>query len=293
MIALLLAAAAAASYGAADFSGALASKRVNAMVITVVVQAVSLVALNAMLVVFPEDDRRWTDLGWAALAGLGAALALVCFYRALAIGPMSTAAAVTAAVGTAVPVVVALGLGERPSALTLAGVALCLPGAVLVSAGTSEDGHRATTLPRVRVGQRSDAAATVRLSILAGIGFGLFFVALSRVSADSGLFPLLGARTASIVALSVLLFWRRAWEPLGRTDWPLAIVAGVLDFAANAGYLLAVTRGELAWVAAITSLYPVATVLLARMVLKERLAPVQVLGLGVAAGALVLVALGR
>jgi drug/metabolite transporter (DMT)-like permease len=293
VIALLLAAAAAVSYGAADFSGALASKRVNAMVITVVVQAVSLVALNAMLVIVPEDDRRWTDLGWAALAGLGAALALVCFYRALAIGPMSTAAAVTAAVGTAVPVVVALALGERPSALTLAGVALCLPGAVLVSVGTREDGHRATTLPRARVGQRSDVATTVRLSILAGIGFGIFFVALSRVSADSGLFPLLGARTASIVALSALLFWRRGWEPLGRADWPLAIVAGVLDFAANAGYLLAVTRGELAWVAAITSLYPVATVLLARVVLKERLAPVQVVGLGVAAGALVLVTLGR
>ena len=131
------------------------------------------------------------------------------------------------------------------------------------------------------------------ISVIAGLGFGLFFVALSRTSSDAGLFPLLGARAASITVLALVITGRRVWSPISRPSWPYVLIAGVLDCAANGFYLTALGRGTFVWVAAIASLYPVSTVLLARVVLKERLAPIQVLGLAAAGGALVLIAIGR
>jgi drug/metabolite transporter (DMT)-like permease len=294
MIAVVLAAVAGFSYGASDFSGAVASKRTSSMVITAATQLVSLIVVLAVLVAVPEDDRHLVDLAWGALGGLGAAAALVCFYKALAIGPMSQAAALTALVGTVVPVAVGLVLGERPSVTTLVGMGLCVPAAVLVSAGSATQGETAMLrTPRERVAMLEHAASTRRLAVVAGLGFGLFFVALSRSSADSGLFPLVGARTASVLALAAVLTTRRGWEPIVRRSWVPVIAAGVFDCLASSSYLLAVGRGQLGWVAAISSLYPVSTVLLARVVLKEKLGPLQLVGLVLSAAALALVAIGR
>ena len=129
------------------------------------------------------------------------------------------------------------------------------------------------------------------LAVIAGLGFGLFFVALSRTSPDAGLFPLVGARVASIVLLGTILTARRSWAPLASGSWPIVIVAGVLDCARNAFYITALGNGTFTWIAAITSLYPVATVLLARVILRERLAPIEVAGLLLAGSALTLIAI--
>ncbi len=293
MFPVVLAALSSVSYGASDFAGALASKRTESSIVTVLAQLVSLVTLGVVLVFLPPDVVLLSDFLWGAVGGVGVAVALTLFYRALAIGPMSTAAATTALVGALVPFVAGIALGERPAAITLAGIAASIPAAVMVSAGAPMDGSSPLPAPRERFAAREHAAATTRLSVVAGVGFGLFFVALSRTSADSGLFPLVGARTASIVVLALVLTASRGWGRPHRRSISHVVIAGVLDCAANATYMTAVEQGQLTWVAAITSLYPATTVLLAGVVLHERLGRVQVFGLALAGVALSLVAIGQ
>ena len=292
MIAVALAAVSAVSYGASDFSGAVATKENNATIVTAAVQVVSLLSLLVILWQYPSGQLNMIDLVWGAVGGLGAALGLVAFYQALAWGPMSVAAALTAMWSSAIPVLTGLALGDRPGALTLVGIAVAVPSAVLVSVDDSAFSHTVEATPRDRVVNWRHQARTRMLAIVAGMGFGLFFIALSRTSADGGLYPLLGARVASIAGLAITLSRARQWATIAWRWWPIVIVAGLLDCAANAFYLTAVRSGSLTWVAAISSLYPVTTVLLARIVLHERLGRIQRYGMGAAGLALVLVGVG-
>ena len=297
----MLAALSGLSYGASDFSGGLATKRNDATVVTLSMQIVSLASLGLVLAVLPRAALIPTDLGWGALAGLGAALGLSTFYRALADGPMSTAASVTALLGSLVPVVCGLALGEVPNRPTLVGIGLAVPAGIVVSVGgMTRLGAGRELTPRSRVRNRDRIIRTRRLSLVAGLGFGFFFVALAQTSGEGGLHPLLGARFASITALTLAVAWAHrpgadpgaGGGPIRRADLVAVLVAGVLDCAANSFYLLALEGGSFTWVAAVVSLYPVATVLLARLVLQEKIARLQAGGLVVAASALVLVGVG-
>jgi len=293
MTAVLFAALSGLSYGAGDFSGAFASKRNNAVVVTAVMQVISLLSLLAVIAFLVDGELVYRDLVWGAIGGLGAAVALVTFYKALAVGPMSTAAAVTALLSAVIPVTVGLLIGEVPNNTTLFGIALAIPAGIIISVGAPDlHGRNRFLNPREQAREKERVASTRRLSIVAGIGFGLFFVALAQVSDEGGLYPLLGARGASIGALLIVIAVTRTRISVARQDWGIVGVTGLLDCAANSFYLIALETGSFTWVAAITSLYPVGTVLLARAFLKERIAPAQVAGLGMAAGALVLVAVG-
>jgi uncharacterized membrane protein len=281
------------SYGGSDYAGATAAKDTDAVAVAFAAQFVSLATLVAVLVVWPADEILAADLAWGALGGLGAAIALVTLYRALALGPMSTAASTTALVGVVVPVLAGLLLGDRPSAITMIGVALAIPAAVLVSLGGPPfRPHQIAVSPRDHAVGRGSVAETRALSVVAGLGFAVFFVALSRVSEDSGLFPLVGARGASILVLGVAVVARSSGFGLPRSSRLAVVLAGVLDCAANSFYLLALGEGSLVWVAAITSLYPVSTVLLARVLLDERMRGLQLAGVAGAAVALVLITVG-
>lgn len=293
VIAVVFAVLSGLSYGASDFSGALATKKNNAALVTIVVQIVSLVALGGALYLLDDGTLIAKDLAWGAVAGIGATVGLTTFYKALATGPMSTAASVTGLVGSLVPVATGLLLGEVPNDITLAGIALAIPAAIVVSVGAV--GLRsiaADANPRARTLSRSRASVTRGLSVIAGFGFGLFFVALAQTSGDGGLYPLLGARSASILVLTLVLSTTRSWERVDSGAWPAIAVAGVLDCSANSLYLLALEGGSFTWVAAVVSLYPVGTVLLARLILKEHITRVQLGGLAAAAAALVLISLG-
>jgi len=293
MTALLLAALSGLSYGASDFCGAFASQKNEATLVTVVMQVVSLMALIVGVIMWGDATAGTADFVWGAIAGLGAAVALVTFYKALAQGPMATAASLTALWGASIPVVVGLLLGERPGTITLVGVAIAIPAAILVSVGGLKIDRLSTdTTPRDRVAGLADTVSTRTLALIAGLGFGVFFIALSRTGADSGLYPLVSARIASIVALSIVVTAQSGWRPIARRWWLIIVVTGLLDFAANAFYLTAIKHGSFTWVAAISSLYPVSTVLLARVVLNERLKRLQVYGLGLAGLALTLVGVG-
>jgi drug/metabolite transporter (DMT)-like permease len=218
---------------------------------------------------------RSSDLAWGFLAG-GAGLAgLVLLYGALAQGVMAVVAPVTAMTAALVPVVVGLAVDRSPGVLALAGAACAIIAIGLVSLGPRGGSGRVE--PRI-----------VGRALLAGAMFGLFFTLLGQVSAESGMWPLVGVRASSI-GLGVLIMLR-AGVPfrLPRPVLPATVLAGSLDLAANGLFVAAAARGHLSVVAPIASLYPASTVLLALAIDRERLRLVQVAGLGLAATALVL-----
>jgi drug/metabolite transporter (DMT)-like permease len=197
---------------------------------------------------------------------------------------MSVIAPITAVAATAVPVICGLVLGDRPGVVALIGVALSVLAVVLVSAagGASASLGDRRAIPR----------AALLAALAAGTAFGAFYVLIHNAAPAAGVWPLAAARSASMTAC--LLFALAARRPLAapRASLPIIGLTGALDMAANICFLLAVQRGHLSIVGAVASLYPAATIVLARLVLGERLGAVQHAGLGVAALAVVLISVG-
>jgi drug/metabolite transporter (DMT)-like permease len=274
---LALALASAAAFGTADFLGGLASRRVSALLVTLAAHLAGLaVVLPVVLVLRAPVDPA--SLAWGVASGVFGCAGVIAFFRALASGAMSAAAPITAVVSAALPVLAGILLGERPAAQTWMGIGAGLLAVVAISRGGARS---------ARVDRRSLA-----LAVAAGVGFGLFFVALSRASHASGLWPLLAARVGSLSLLgAVVLAGRMPWraEPAALG---LGAVSGAVDMTANALFLFATRQGELALVAVLASLYPAATVLLALAFLRERLRATQLAGVGLALLAVTLIASG-
>lgn len=276
---VLLAALSSLVYGTADFLGGFASKRTDGVVVTFVSQACGCVVLAVALALWPDVTVTAGDIWWGIAAGVGGGLGLMLFYPALAAGPMSVVAPATAICGAIVPLVVGVALGERPSVPALCGVLIALPAIVLVARERDEGvaGVRRSTIVR---------------AVLAGIGFGAFFVCLSRAESSAGLWPLVGARIGSLGMLAIVLTLMRRRVVVATGSWGLIIAAGWGDIVANSLYVLAVGRGLLSVVAVIGSMYPASTVILAQIFLGERMQRAQVVGLALAGAALALVAIG-
>jgi drug/metabolite transporter (DMT)-like permease len=278
-VAVVLALASAVVYGASDFLGGLASRRASVFGVVAFSQ---LAGLGALLLLLPWLGGPVTPLDvWAGgAAGLAGAAGLLVFFRALAGGVMSVVAPVTAVTAAAVPVLVGVLTGDRVGPWVAAGIALALVAVVLVSAEGGLAALRATRPPGLAP------------ALVAGAAFGLFFVLLDRTSADAGLSPLVAARVASVaLVVAVALGTGRAVRA-GRAALPLIVVSGLGDMTANALFLLATQQGgQLAITGVLASLYPVSTVVLAQLVLRERLVPAQLAGLGAAAAAVALITL--
>jgi drug/metabolite transporter (DMT)-like permease len=276
-VAVLLALVSAVVYGASDFLGGLASRRAPVFGVVALSQVIGLAAL-VVLLPWLGGDASTADLAWGAAAGLAGATGLVVFFRTLARAVMSVVAPVTAVTAAAVPVAVGLLGGERVGPWASAGIVLALVAIVLVSA---ENGL--AELRRAR-------ATGLGSALLAGAAFGLFFVLLDRTSEDSGLTPLVPARIASVTFVLLVAAIGRRPLRVGRAALPLVALSGVGDMTANALFLLATQQGgQLAVVGVLASLYPVSTVVLAQVVLRERLVAVQVGGLTMAVAAVVLI----
>jgi len=278
-VAVVLALSSAVVYGASDFLGGLASRRTSVFGVVALSQVVGLAALLVLLPWLggPVDAA---DLGWGAAAGLAGAAGLVVFFRTLAGGVMSVVAPVTAVTAAAVPVLVGLAGGDRIGAWAGVGITLALVAVVLVSA---ESGLSAL---------RAARPAALAPALLAGSMFGLFFVLLDRTSADAGLTPLVTARIASVTLVVLIALAGQQSLRVTRSALPLVAVSGMGDMAANALFLLATQAdGQLAITGVLASLYPVSTVVLAQVVLRERLVGAQVAGLLAAATAVVLITL--
>lgn len=277
-MAVLLALASALVWGGSDFCGGLAARRAPAQAVVLVSQALGLVLLVALLPWFGGSPRP-LDLALGAVAGLCGGGGLVVFYRALAGGVMSVVAPTTGVCAAAVPVLTGLALGERIGVAAAVGIALALVAVVLVAA----EGGLASL--------RTVRPATLGPAVLAGVLFGLFFVLLHRTQPQSGLWPLVAARTASVLLIGVAaLVARRSVRVPARTA-PAVAASGVGDVSANALYLVATQHGSLAITGVLGSLYPASTVLLAQLVLRERLVRSQAAGLATAAAAVVLISL--
>jgi drug/metabolite transporter (DMT)-like permease len=279
-VANALAVFASIAYGAADFLGGLATKRGSTVFSTVVCsQATGLVLVLLALPFLAPASPTTSDLAWGAASGLAGGIGLALLYRGLAVGVMSVVAPVTAVCAVIIPVVVGLALGERPTGLALAGVALALVAIVLISrSGQAEEGKRART--------------GLLIAVASGIAIGIFMVCLERTGPSAGLWPLVPARAVSVSFFAVAGLLAREKLLPRRESWSIVVGGGALDMVANVLYLLAVRQGPLSIVATLTSLYPASTILLARFVLRERLRLVQQAGVACAAVAIVLIVAG-
>ena len=276
-MALILALLSAVFYGTADFLGALGARRAVPLAVTVFAQGVGFVLALLALPLFPAPPPGTAGMLWGVGAGLAGGLGLTLLYYGLAVGRVSVVAPVTAVCAIAIPVLVALGLGERPVPAALAGIALAILSVALISRhddpASRPPGH--------------DRSLVVALA--SGTMIGAFLVCLARAGDASGVWPLLIARAASTLALAAAARLAGVRIAIPRNAVFVVVACGALDMLANALYLIAVRVGPLGLVATLASLYPASTVLLARLVLGERLRPLQSIGIACAAVAIVLI----
>lgn len=281
MATVVLALAAALLYGLSDFFGGIVSRRASVWSVAAVTQVTAVVVMGAAAVLFagrPGPEDWW----WGALAGIGTGFGTGFLYRGLAAGRMGVVAPLSAVGAALVPVAVGLATGERPPLLTWIGIGCAFPAIWLVSSSAEPAGD--ANAPRGRLGQG------VLDGLLAGLGFGLMFSALGQVADTAGLWPLAMAEVTSVPAvIGLAMLMGHAWWPRQRTAW-LGTIVGTLAVAATVFFLLATQSGLLTVAAVLSSLYPVFTVLLAAIVLHERIHGPQAIGLVLAAIAVALVA---
>jgi drug/metabolite transporter (DMT)-like permease len=280
VLGIALALASSLSWGVADFIGGTQSRRLAVLTVVLVSQASGLVVLGLVLAARGRGAPALEHLLPAAAGGIAGLVGLGAFYRGLALGTMSIVAPI-AATGVALPVLVGVAGGDRPAALQLVGIAAAVIGVALASLERPEG-----------AAARSVARESVALALLAAVGFGLFFVGMRSSARSDPLWATFAARTASVIALLALTAWRR--PPLGqaRGSWALLCVAGTLDVGANVLYAIATRHGLLSVVSVLSSLYPLATVALARLLLGERVRRVQEVGVAAALAGVLLIAAG-
>jgi len=286
MLAIAMALGSSFFWGLSDYLGGVRSRTFPVPVVLAMMYGSSLVVMTVFVGARGEGPPGTEPV----IAGLGAGLfgiaALTCFYRALAIGTMSIVAPI-ASTGVALPVLVGLATGDQPGLLRSLGLAAAVVGVILASREADEMVGGASPDPRV---QRQ----SIVLAVIAGLGFGMYFV-LAEISSsgDVGWALLLSriAATPFVLAFAILTLRRGGRRPIGREY--LALVAiGMLDLVANVLYNQATTIGELSTVAVASSLYPVTTVLLAAALLGERVRGMQRVGVVVALCGVVLISAG-
>ncbi len=266
---------AAASWGGGDFAGGLASKRASVFRVVAVAHACGLVATLFMAILSGEAVPPASSLGWGAFAGFVGAFGIAALYHALAVGRMGAVAPVAAVVTGFLPVVVGIRTEGMPGTLQLGGFALALLSIWLVA----------------RPNEHIDSHRGLGLAALAGIAFGLFLIAGKQAGHGGVFWPLVAARVVSTTLMLVLVaVTPRDPQPLRPVLWPV-IVSGLLDSAGNALFIAATRHGRLDVAAVLSSLYPASTVILARFLLKERIARLQALGIACAIVSVALVSL--
>ena len=281
VVAYLLAIASAALYGAADFLGGIGSRRASTIAIVVTSQGCGLLALLLILPFLPASSPSTRDLVWGATAGVAGGIGVALLYRALAVGRMAVVAPTTAVCAVIIPVVAGVLTGDRLTLLTTIGIGLALVAILLVS--------RQTIALSGEAANSSLFPSGVWLALASGVAIGLFYLALARSGTMAGMWPLVGARTASVALFGIPAIWKGQSLRLTTPVAKIAVAAGVVDMCANAFYLVATRYASLSVVVTLSSLYPASTVLLARVVLGERLNVWQVAGVACALAAIALI----
>jgi drug/metabolite transporter (DMT)-like permease len=279
MVGILLGLSASLAWGVGDFISASRSRMIAVLSVLVCSQAVGFVWIGAVALVAQEPVPDTRELLLAVLSAVAGTAGLVCFFRAIAVGKMSLVVPI-AATAAAIPVVVGIASGDRPSVLQLLGMVVALAGAVMASREPGEEG------------ERGSLAAGVLLAALSALFIGVFFLAIDGASDGGAVWASLVNRITSVALL--LAAFAVVRPKLGRARPHLAALAlaGTLDVSANLLFAAASTEGLISLVSVAGSLYPVITVLLARVVLKERVHRIQEAGVAAALGGVVLIAAG-
>ena len=265
----------AAFWGAGDFCGGLATKSTQVYRVVISSQIVSLILLLALAVLLHEPLPPAGALFWSGVAGIFGVIGILALYRALAEGQMGIAAPVSAVVAATVPVIAGAFIEGLPGLPQLIGFGLAFAAVWLVSR---------TSHAKV---QWNDLG----LPFLAGVSFGIFFVIIGSVGEAAVWWPLVAARFSSLGLLLGLTLLTHQPRLVGRSQLGLIVIIGVMEVGGNACYILARQSGRLDVAAVLASLYPAMTVLLARLVLKERLGRAQSIGVAAALAAIVLISI--
>jgi drug/metabolite transporter (DMT)-like permease len=239
-------------------------------------QLVGTVLALVLAIVRGETMPLPEDLPWSICGGLTGGIGIVALYRGLAIGRMGVVAPVTGVLAAVIPVTFGIAVEGLPTITVIVGIALAIVAVVLVS----------------RVDDGRGGASGLGLALVSGVAIGGFGIAINQISAGHAFGPLTIIRASEAVLIgAIIVIGRQAW----RTDrrWlPAMAGVGVLDMAGNAGFILAVQAGSLAIAAVLSSLYPVTTVILATIVLRERVTRSHAVGIVLAVAAIVCIAVG-
>lgn len=270
-MALLLAGFAALSYGIADFCGGFAAAKSRLLPVLFLSQLLGLLVALAAAALMAHGLPSGRDMMWGFVAGVTGSMGLFMLYGGIAKSIVAIVSPASAVVGAIIPVLFALLLGERPSTTAFIGSLVCLP-AILMLSWEGKAGQHGKPAIRTALGY----------GLLAGLGFGCFFIALSRTRPEAGIWPLVAARIASLIAFAIALRIARQPFRVERPGRGPALIAGTADMGANIMFMLACQSGLLSLVAIVTSLFPAPTVILARIVLHQRIPPVRLAGLALA-----------
>jgi drug/metabolite transporter (DMT)-like permease len=262
----------AAVWGAGDFAGGIATKRVNVFRVVAGAHACGLLLMLLLVWITGEAVPPRATLLWGAAAGITGAVGVAALYRALAIGRMGIVAPVAAVITGVLPVLAGIYSEGMPDRIQLVGFVLALVSIWLIARPDGEiDTHRG-----------------LGLAVLAGVMFGLFFIACKQAGHHGVFWPLVAARTVStLLMLLIVTFSAGDQRPLRPALVPI-VFSGILDTSANALFIAATQHGRLDVTSVLSSLYPASTVILARIFLKERMSATQNAGI---VGALISVAL--
>jgi drug/metabolite transporter (DMT)-like permease len=269
MTAILLALGSSVAYGLTDFLGGMAARRAHIFLLGTITQPIGLLAL-LLVVPFIGGEINGDVVFWGVVSGLGGVLAYVTLFRALAIGPMSVASPISAIIAVVLPVIAGVAFGERLPIIGWVGIVVGII-AVLMVSQVHEDAPHPVSL------------RVIMLSIAAGVFISVFLVALERAPDNSGVWPIVIVRIVTSILLLMAALAARVITKPSRDVVLLGSASTLLDVIATVAFMLATREGLLTVVAVITALYPAATVLMARLVLKEHLQATQRLGLLLAA----------
>ena len=273
MVTSLLALFAALAWGTGDFLGGRVSKSVPSVLVVWASGAATLILTALIGLVMGIPTRLAEALTWGGLGGLAVAVGGLALYRGLSTGRMAVVTPVAGVVGAAVPVIVDLARGSSLEARVFVGIGLGMAAIWLLTAAESGAG----------------GSGGFSYGVAAGLGFGAFFVFVASAPETSGVWPAVGAK-ASSVALTSALVWRGRYRVAGLRPHLLATIAvGLADGLATIAYLFATRAGMLSVAAVIASFYPAPTVILAALVLKERLRFLHWIGAGLAVAAIALI----
>jgi drug/metabolite transporter (DMT)-like permease len=284
---VVLGLASAAAWGSADFGGGIAGRRAPLFGVILFTQLIGCGLALGLAVVRAEPAPAPRDLAIALAGGVVGATGIWALYRGLSTGRMGVVAPISGVLSAVVPVGAGIVLQGLPGPAALGGIALALVAVVLVSASPGGGGPATGRIDRV-AGIPNDVA----IGLLAGVSLGSLNLVISRLTPGSVFAPLVVVRlTEAALIGTIILTARRAWR-VPRGVWPLAVLIGGLDMAGNGLFILAAQAGRLDIAAILSSLYPVTTLVLAAIVLKERVVGIHAIGVAAALVAIVLVRLG-